>query len=206
MGCGRGGKGSAACRFCPAGAVEGENAQDREAGFEGGEGHKNLLIPKSLRQNYIIDFKIKNRIRNFDPNCSPDYNSLYLMRITSIIMSDLASKIKSIRKAKGFSQKEVALTIGVDQAQYSRIESGKVEPTLASLRKIATALEVRLADFFSEEQPIDVNSIDKSLTERLRLIDELEEEEKRSIFAIMDMAISKKRLTDALSSALNLAS
>ena len=121
-------------------------------------------------------------------------------------MSDLASKIKSIRKAKGFSQKEVALTIGVDQAQYSRIESGKVEPTLASLRKIATALEVRLADFFSEEQPIDVNSIDKSLTERLRLIDELEEEEKRSIFAIMDMAISKKRLTDALSSALNLAS
>ncbi len=41
--------------------------------------------------------------------------------------------------------------------------------------------------------------------ERLRLIDELEETERTSIFNIIDMAITKKRLKDILSNAINLA-
>lgn len=116
---------------------------------------------------------------------------------------NIADKIKAIRTDKGLSQKEIALSVGIDQAQYSRIESGKVEPTLSSLEKIAEAMGVKLADFFSEEKPIDVNSYDKSVVERLRLLDELEETEKSSIFNIIDMAVSKKRLKDSLSNALN---
>jgi len=52
-------------------------------------------------------------------------------------------------------------------------------------------------------EPIDVNSYDKSIVERLRLLDQLEETEKASIFNIIDMAITKKRLKDTLSNALN---
>ena len=47
-----------------------------------------------------------------------------------IIDLELADKIRAYRTSKNLSQKEVALSIGIDQAQYSRIESGKVEPTL----------------------------------------------------------------------------
>ena len=49
---------------------------------------------------------------------------------------NIADKIKTARTNKGLSQKEIAITIGIDQAQYSRIESGKVEPTLSSLEKM----------------------------------------------------------------------
>lgn len=84
--------------------------------------------------------------------------------------------------------------------------SDKVEPTLSSLEKIAEALEVSIADFFNNDQPIDINSFDKSIVEKLRLLDQLEEIEKKSIYNIMDMAISKKRLKDTLSNALNTAS
>jgi transcriptional regulator with XRE-family HTH domain len=44
-----------------------------------------------------------------------------------IIDLELSDKIRAYRTSKNFSQKEVALSIGIDQAQYSRIESGKVE-------------------------------------------------------------------------------
>lgn len=118
---------------------------------------------------------------------------------------DIGEKIKAARNAKNMSQKEVAASIGIDQAQYSRIESGKVEPTLSSLEKIAEALGAKLGDFFSEEKTADVKSYDKSMAERLRLVDELEEVERVSIFNIIDMAISKKRLKDTLSNALSAA-
>jgi transcriptional regulator with XRE-family HTH domain len=117
----------------------------------------------------------------------------------------IAEKIKLFRTSKNLSQKEVAVLIGIDQAQYSRIESGKVEPTLSSLEKIAEALGVKIPDFFTEENHLDVNSYDKNLIDKLRLIEELEENEKKSIFSIIDIAITKKRLTDTLSNALKFA-
>jgi transcriptional regulator with XRE-family HTH domain len=81
--------------------------------------------------------------------------------------------------------------------------SGKVEPTLSSLEKIAEALDIKIAELFGEDQPTDINSYDKSEVEKLRLLNQLEETEKKSIFTIIDMAITKKRLKDTLSNALN---
>lgn len=118
---------------------------------------------------------------------------------------NVAEKIKEVRTNKGLSQKEVALSVGIDQAQYSRIESGKVEPTLSSLEKIADALGIKVVELFNDEKPIDINSYEKSIVERLRLLDELEETEKSSIYNIIDMAISRKRLKDTLATALNTA-
>jgi transcriptional regulator with XRE-family HTH domain len=118
---------------------------------------------------------------------------------------NIGERIKLFRSSKNLSQKEVAASIGIDQAQYSRIESGKVEPTLSSIEKIADALGITVAEFFSQEKPADVNSYDKTLVDRLKLLDELEDSERKSIFNIIDIAITKKRLTDTLSSALNFA-
>jgi hypothetical protein len=47
--------------------------------------------------------------------------------------------------------------------------------------KIAEALEIKVGAFFNEEKPIDVNSNDKSIVEKLRLLDELEDIEKLDI-------------------------
>lgn len=118
-------------------------------------------------------------------------------------MINIGEKIKQHRTAKGLSQKEVALNVGIDQAQYSRIESGKVEPTLSSLEKIAEALSVKISDFLDEENALDINSYDKTVIDKIRLIDELEDNEKKSIFNIIDIAISRKRLKENLTTALN---
>jgi len=117
-------------------------------------------------------------------------------------MVQVAEKIKKYRAVKGLSQKEIALGVGIDQAQYSRIESGKVEPTLSSLGKIAEALGVRLPELFDESIILDIDSYDKSVIDKLRLVEELDEQEKKSIFTIIDIAISRKRLKDNLMEAL----
>ncbi len=118
---------------------------------------------------------------------------------------NISDKIKQLRSTKSLSQKEVALSIGIDQAQYSRIEGGKVEPTLSSLEKIAETLGIDVAELFGKEQPLDINSYDKNIVEKIQQLDHLEEIEKKSIFNIIDMAITKKRLKDTLTNALSLA-
>lgn len=118
-------------------------------------------------------------------------------------MVNVGNRIKQVRTAKNLSQKEIALKVGIDQAQYSRMESGKVEPTLSSLEKIAGALDVKISELLDEENTLDINSYDKTTYDKLRLVEELDETEKKSIFNIIDIAISRKRLKENLKSALN---
>jgi transcriptional regulator with XRE-family HTH domain len=77
------------------------------------------------------------------------------------MIMNIGKKIADIRKSKNFSQKEVALTVGIDRAQYSRIENDKANPTLLTLEKIAKTLDVNIKDFFNDEENYDINSYDK---------------------------------------------
>jgi hypothetical protein len=49
-----------------------------------------------------------------------------------------------------------------------------------------------------------VNSADKSLMEKIRLIEQLDDKEKTSIFNIIDSLFAKKKLRDTLSNAITL--
>jgi transcriptional regulator with XRE-family HTH domain len=114
----------------------------------------------------------------------------------------LSDNIKFYRQQRELSQKEICALIGINQAQYSRVENGKVEPNLASLRKIADALQVPVADLLKEDKKVELDSFDLSMIEKLKLIEELGEEEKKSIYHIIDIAIGRKRLKDTLKGAL----
>ena len=63
---------------------------------------------------------------------------------------------KEIRRRKGWSQKDLAEESGVGQDTISGIESGRHEPRPSTLRKLADALDVEVADFFREPAvPLD---------------------------------------------------
>jgi len=120
---------------------------------------------------------------------------------------DIGNKIKKVREVKGLSQKQVALSLNMDQSQYSKIEKGKTDPTCSTLEKIANALGVELSDIFTSDEIFkDVNSADKTILEKLRLLEMLDSKERESVYNIIDSLISKKKLKDALSDAINLAS
>lgn len=115
-------------------------------------------------------------------------------------MVSLSSALKKVREAKGLSQKELANLIGMAQAQYSRIESGKTDPSFSVVVKIAKALGLTISELFQADEIFsDTNSYDKTLMEKLRLLDSLDEVEKKSIYNLVDSLISKKKLRDSLS-------
>jgi transcriptional regulator with XRE-family HTH domain len=58
--------------------------------------------------------------------------------------------VRRMRREKGLSQQELADLAGVGQDSISAIETGKHEPHPRTLRKLANALDVEVADFFRE--------------------------------------------------------
>lgn len=56
------------------------------------------------------------------------------------------SNMKSIRLRKQMSQGDICRALDVDRAYISNLESGKRNPTLATIKRIADALGVSVAD------------------------------------------------------------
>ena len=60
-------------------------------------------------------------------------------------------KIKEVIKNKGYSVTSLAEKIGMTQVSLSRIINGN--PTVETLKKIATALDVDIRDLFNPTKP-----------------------------------------------------
>lgn len=118
---------------------------------------------------------------------------------------DIAEKIKKARKEKGLSQQEVADRLSMNQVQYSYIETGESAPIMNILQRIAAFLEIIAVEFFkTDKEGTEVNSVNESLLKKLRLLDELDEAQNKSICNMIDIAIANKRLKESLSNAMNL--
>lgn len=60
------------------------------------------------------------------------------------------NKLKSVRVLKGVKQMEMAQKLGITPQYLSRIESGKVDIKLSTLKKIADILEVSISELVEE--------------------------------------------------------
>ena len=63
-----------------------------------------------------------------------------------------SERLKTLRKEKKLTQKELAEQIGISQKSYSHWETGKNEPSLENLIKLADLLEVSIDWLFGREQ------------------------------------------------------
>lgn len=63
-------------------------------------------------------------------------------------MKALASNVRKLRKARGWTQEDLAAAVKIEQATVSLLENGRANPTLLVLGALARALEVRLSDLF----------------------------------------------------------
>lgn len=57
-------------------------------------------------------------------------------------------KIKELRIKKGLTQEELSNRLGIDRTHLSKIETGRVKPSLSLLERIASELGVQLKKFF----------------------------------------------------------
>ena len=61
----------------------------------------------------------------------------------------IGKQIQKFRELKGISQQDLAAKCNFEKSNMSRLESGRVNPTLSTLEKVANALDVTLAELFA---------------------------------------------------------
>ena len=72
------------------------------------------------------------------------------------------SRLRDLRREKGFTQIKIQMMTGIDQSDYSKIESGKRYYTFEQCRKLAIALDTSmdyLAGLTDEKKPYPRNDI-----------------------------------------------
>ena len=64
---------------------------------------------------------------------------------------ELGSRIRQKRLEKNMLQSKLASICNFDTASMSRLESGRTNPTLLTLKKISHALEIHVAEFLMDK-------------------------------------------------------
>ena len=105
---------------------------------------------------------------------------------------DVGSRIRYYRKLHNMSQEKLALTASINPAFVGHLERNEKSPTVNTLEKIATALDISLGDLFSDAiQPDDANSRSMNYDRIRLLLDKLSDDD---IDAISEIIINIVRL------------
>lgn len=85
-----------------------------------------------------VDKQFSNiRIGQLHPNVNRSicHNTFWVIRVR---------RLKELRKARGYTQVKMQMLTGIDQSDYSKIESGKRYYTFEQCRRIALVLDTSM--------------------------------------------------------------
>jgi len=123
------------------------------------------------------------------------------------LLENIGKRLREIRSDKRLSQKELALNMGIIPNQYSKVETGKVVPSIKTLIKAASVLEVSLDEivFGSSSAQVKQNVIaDEAMAKRIDSINKLSGDDKAIAIQLLDLIIIKQRFKDLVADLPNL--
>jgi len=111
---------------------------------------------------------------------------------------DIGSNIKRLREEKGIKQQEIAELINMHRSNYSKIENGQREISVAALDKIAQFFDITIDELIhmGDDLPQEVDITNKSALEQMKMIQDLDEEDKQTIFKMIETFLTKKKFKD----------
>ncbi|MDE1155461.1 MAG: helix-turn-helix transcriptional regulator [Acidobacteriaceae bacterium] len=104
---------------------------------------------------------------------------------------NIGTTIRGFRLQKGMSQGDIEKRTGLLRCYLSRVENGHTVPSLETLQKIASALDLPLSHFFAEDPIKDVPGVSLSadeirfLTQVQRYSANLTESDRRLLLAMV---------------------
>ena len=84
----------------------------------------------------------------------------------------IAIRLKQIRKSRGLTQSELAELIGRDTKHISKLEIAGSYPSIDTLDRMASALNVEIKEFFNFDALKDKNHIKQMLRKTINNYDE----------------------------------
>ena len=91
----------------------------------------------------------------------------------------IGTRIRQLREQKGLSQRDIEERTGLLRCYISRVENGDTIPSLETLERLASALDVPLYQLFyeGEERPVLPSLSKRQTTEKFVMDEESEKEE-----------------------------
>ena len=126
---------------------------------------------------------------------------MLILKVKNIIREDFTygagrqSKTAE-KKTRLVANAALAKQIGSHLSHVNRIETGKYNPSLDVVQKLASVFDVSIDYLISdtEEDFKEVRIEDKSLLERVKLIDSLDKEDKTALIRVIDSMLTKKKI------------
>lgn len=112
-------------------------------------------------------------------------------------MVKIGNRITELRKKKGWSQTELAKQISASREAIGKYERDESQPSVETAKKIADAFAVTL-DYLVDEEALP--TFDKKTVGRLKSIQQLDEENKGHVFAMLDAFLLKCSIQNNLAS------
>jgi len=111
----------------------------------------------------------------------------------------VAAAIRRLRQKSGLSQRQLALRMSVPRTYVSKIENEKAVPTLSSLYRLATALEVSVADLLkgcgrSLDDEIDDLMTDEFIAQVMPFLSQLDATQRSTLLVqVRDLSLHPRR-------------
>ena len=111
---------------------------------------------------------------------------------------NVGANIKKLREQMGLLQKQVASDLDIGYTNYNKLENGVREPSVAELQKLSKLFGISVDQIINldESVPHEVTMEDKSSVEQLDLIKQLDEDDKNTVFKIIDTMLTKKKFKE----------
>ncbi len=106
-------------------------------------------------------------------------------------MLDIGGKIAELRKAKKWSQEDLAKKVDSSRVMIGNYERNTNTPSIDVLLKIAKVFDVSLDYLVGEGQ---LSNYDKDILKRIEDIEHLPEEDKTHLFYVIDNLIKAVKL------------
>jgi transcriptional regulator with XRE-family HTH domain len=111
----------------------------------------------------------------------------------------IATSIRMLRQKSGLSQRQLAMRMQVPRTYVSKIENEKAMPTLSSLQRLASALEVSMADLLKgssrtlDDEIADLMR-DQFLSEIMPYIQQLDSMQRSSLLSqLRELSVRPRR-------------
>ena len=108
-------------------------------------------------------------------HCIKYHRPLFFLMDIGEQLGYVIGKIRTIRREKRVSQMELSLRSNLSQSFIANVESGKKQPSVSTLLRIADALDVNPQDFFPEllDRNDQINDGKERVKERIRKLLEI---------------------------------
>ena len=114
-------------------------------------------------------------------------------------------RIREIRVQKGVQQKELATSLGIAANTLSQYETGKREPDIKTMEKIADVLNVTVDDLLGRDEkkpaPTDGDGLSQEQLELIRLFGKASSEIQAAALAVLRSAEGQDKAQDGASAA-----